>query len=118
MHGARAAAAARAMHVEEHDAIAFAERRPSMPGQRTARGIDDAGRDVPGNDRIRHAGQPAVPQVHVGAAHFGARGAQQRRAGRQIGPRNSRISIGCRGAVMTAARMRSLTRFTLSLKGC
>ena len=32
----------------------------------------DAGGDVTGNDRVRHAGQTAVPEVHVGAADLGA----------------------------------------------
>ena len=58
-----------------------------MPVQRAADRLERAGRDVPGNDRIRHAGEPSVPEVDVGAAHLRARRAQQRGAGRQIGPR-------------------------------
>ena len=80
MDRAGAAPAAGAVHVEEHDAIALAKRLAVDAAERAANRLEDAGGDVAGNDRIRHAGQAAVPQVHVGAAHFRSRGPQQRGA--------------------------------------
>ena len=85
-------------------------RRCPSSGPRIA--VERAGRDVPGDDRIRHAGQAAVPQVHIGAAHFGSRGPQQRGARRQIGTREFANLDRLRAAPgMTAARMRSLTAY-------
>ena len=75
------------MDVEEDRTIAFAKRAAVEPAQRAANRLERAGGHVAGDDRIRHAREPAVPEVHVGAAHLGARGAQQRGAGRQIGTR-------------------------------
>ena len=83
MHRAGAAPAAGAVHVEEHRAIAFAQRRAVERLDRPANRFEHAGRDVTRNNRIRHAGEPAVPEMHVGAADFRSRGAQQRCAGRQ-----------------------------------
>ena len=83
MDRAGAAAAARAMHVEEHDAIALAERRAVDAVQRPAhRRRATPAETWPGNDRIRHAGEPAVPEMHVGAADLRPRGPQQRAARR------------------------------------
>ena len=82
---AGAALPARPVHVEEHGAIAFAQHRAVEPGERPANRFEHAGRHVAGNDRIGHAGQTAVPQVHVGAADFRSRRAQQRCARRKIG---------------------------------
>ena len=81
------ASPAGAVHVEEHRAVPFAERRAVHALQRPADRREHACRDVPGNDRIRNAGQPPVPQVHVGAAHFSPLGLQQGTGSREIGPR-------------------------------
>ena len=85
VNGAGAALPARPVHVEEDGAIAFAQGRAVEPRERPANRFEHAGRDVAGNDRIGHAGQPAVPEVHVGPADLRPRRAQQRRARRKIG---------------------------------
>ena len=66
MHGAGPAAAAGAVHVEEHDAIAFPQGRAVESGERAADGVEDAGRDVARDDRIRDAGELPLPQVPLG----------------------------------------------------
>ena len=85
MHGARTASTARAVHVEEHGAVAFAQERTVDPAQRPANALEDASRDVTGDDRVRHARQPSVPQMDVGAAHLRTDRPQQRAAWRQVG---------------------------------
>ena len=80
-HRARATAAARAVNVEEHDAIAFANRGAIHAANGAAQLVGDADRDVAGNDWIRHAGEPAVPQVDVGAADLRVKRAQKRGSG-------------------------------------
>ena len=72
------------MHVEKDHAIPFVDRRAVDAGERSARRVDHAGRDVSWNDRIRHAGEPAVPEMHVGAADFGTFRAKERGANREI----------------------------------
>ena len=111
MNGARPAAAAGSMHVKEDRTIALAEMRTVDPHQGTADLVENPGRDVSRNDRIRHARQSAVPEVHVGAAHFGAYCSEQRGSVRQIGSIEFADLEGCRGPGMTAARMRSLTAY-------
>jgi hypothetical protein len=73
------------MHVKKHDAIAFMKRRAVDAGQRPAQRIDHARGDVTRNNGIRNACKPAVPEMHVGAAHFGTGGAQQSAAWWKIG---------------------------------
>ena len=120
MHGARQAAPARAMHVEERDAIAFGERPPFDVRERSANGVERAGRDVARDNRIRHARQPAVPQVHVGAADFRTRGAQQRGARRQIGTRKLRQARSAAAArfITTRRECWSAASYVTSLNGC
>ena len=79
MNGARAAVTARPVHVEEHGTIAFGEVRSVESRERPANRIEHTSRHVSGNDRIRHARQPAVPEVNIGAADFRTRGPEQRR---------------------------------------
>jgi hypothetical protein len=85
MDRAGATTPARAMHVEEDDAVPFANRRSVDAGKRPARGVHGAGRDMTGSDRVWDAGEAPVPQVHIGAADFRTRGPQQRGAARKIG---------------------------------
>ena len=84
MHGARAATPARAMHVEEHGTIPFADGRAVDARQVTARLLDHAGGDVAGNDGVRHARQPAVPEMHVSAADLRTQRAEERGPLREI----------------------------------
>ena len=86
---------------------------------RSAHALERAGADVARNDRIRHAGQAAVPEMHVGAADLGQRRAQERAAGRQIrfgklanlDRRARRRHDGSKDQGMNAARLpHSMTR--------
>ena len=72
------------MHVEEHDAVAFADRRAVDAGERSARGVDRARGDVSRDDGVRNAREAAVPEMHVGPAHLGSLGSDQCGAVRQI----------------------------------
>ncbi len=47
--------------------------------------------DVPGNDRVRHAGQPPVKEVHVGAADLARDGLEDRAAGPRLGRRDASL---------------------------
>ena len=80
MHGARATLAARAMHIEKHRTIALAQIRSVEPDYAPANRIQHTGRYVSWNYRIWDAGQAAVPQVNIGAAHLRARGTKERPA--------------------------------------
>ena len=77
---AGAAAAARAMHVEEHQAIAFDDGRAVHAAHVTTHLGGDTDRHVAGNDGERHARQASVPDVHVRAAHLRIQRAEQERA--------------------------------------
>ena len=68
------------MNVEEHDAIAFAHAGAVDARKRPPRAIEEAGGDMSWNDWVRHTGQTAVPQMHVGATDFRECCAQQTRA--------------------------------------
>ena len=72
------------MDVEEGDAIALVERRAGHISQASVDLVERAGRDVARNDRIRHARQTAVPQMHVSSTHFRQCGPEQRATRRQI----------------------------------
>jgi hypothetical protein len=74
------------MHVEERDAIAFAQIRSVEAAQRAANHVESSGCHMSRDDRVRHPGEPAVPEVHVGAADLRSDGAQQRCSGREIRP--------------------------------
>src|SRR5439155_8601676 len=54
---------------------------------RTARGGNGARRHVAGNDRVRHAGEAAMPEMDVGAADLRESRLEQDGSGRQIGAR-------------------------------
>jgi len=84
MHGARAALTARTMHIEKHRTIALAQIRSVESSDRSTNRIEHTGRHVSWNDRIWDAGQPAVPQVNIGAAHLRARGTKERSARGQV----------------------------------
>jgi hypothetical protein len=66
------------MHIEEGDAIAFAKRVAFDISERTSDPIQRACRDMAGNDRVWDARQTAMPQMHIGPAHLGQCGVQQR----------------------------------------
>ena len=53
--------------------------------QRATDRFEHAGGHVAGNDRIRNAGESAVPEVHVGAADFRPRGAEKEAPGGRSG---------------------------------
>ena len=72
------------MHVEERNAIAFGNGRAGNRACLAAQLGDTAHRHVSGNDRVRHAAQPAVEQVDIGAAHFRKRRVEQNAAGREL----------------------------------
>ena len=100
------------MHVEEHGAIAFAQRRAVDAAQAAADRFERAGRHVSGDDRIRHAGQDDRARGgHRCRTLRIARSAAAPRpsADRDAGIREPR-SAAC-GPGMTAARMRSLTAY-------
>ena len=78
MDDAGAAAAARAVDVEERDTISLFQRGSIETTQRTTNGLECAGGYVTGDDRIGHATEASVPQVYVGAADLGSFRAQQR----------------------------------------
>ena len=77
MDRARATAATGTMHVEERDSISLAQNRSVDAADWTTDLIQRAGRNMSRNDRVWHARQTAVPQMHIRAAHFGTRRAQQ-----------------------------------------
>jgi hypothetical protein len=85
MNGARPAVSTCAMHVKKDRAIALAQGVAVQTGERPPDLMKRAGRNMARNDRVRHAGQASVPQMHVGAADFRACRTQQRPTGRQIG---------------------------------
>ncbi len=85
--GAGATASAGPVHVEEHRAIAFGQSRSVEPDQRSANRLEHSRGHMSWNNRIGNAGEAPVPEVHVGPADFRSRDAQQRRARREIGPR-------------------------------
>ena len=87
MDGTGAATATRPMHIEESDAVPVFEHRAVEAAKGAPRGLEHAGRHMSRNDRVGYAAQPAVPQVNIGAAHFRALGAEQCRAGFQVGER-------------------------------
>ena len=68
------------MHIEEHGTIALAQRLAIDAAQAAANRLEGAGGNMTGDDRVGDTGQTTVPQVDIGAAHFGSRGPQQRRA--------------------------------------
>ena len=74
------------MHVEEHRAIAFAERAAVDALERSTNRVERPRRDVAGNDGIRHTGEAAMPEVDIGAAHFGARRSKKRALRGKVGP--------------------------------
>ena len=86
MNGTGTTASARAMNVEEDDAVAFTQSRSVEAFDRAAHGVDRSGRDVARDDRIGHARKTAMPQVHVRTADLGARRPQQCCAVGQIRP--------------------------------
>jgi len=59
------------MHVEEHGTVALLEGAAIQAAELAMDRFEDPARDVARNDRVGHAGQPTMPQVHVRAAHFG-----------------------------------------------
>src|SRR4030095_2989421 len=63
MNSAGATPAAGAMDIEEDDAIALPKLGTVNATKRTTHLLEHAGRDVIRNDRIRHSGEAAVPQV-------------------------------------------------------
>jgi hypothetical protein len=63
--------------VEKDEAIAFRDARAVDAAHVAANLSGHADRHVTRNDRIRHAAQPPVPHVNVGAAHFGEERAEQ-----------------------------------------
>jgi hypothetical protein len=63
--------------VEEHEAIALGDRGPVDAAHVAANLVGDADRHVARDDRKRHAREPAVPDVHVGAADLGIQRAQE-----------------------------------------
>ena len=81
---ARQASSARAMNVEEREAVTFLQGHTQHVAQRSARFVQRPRSDVPRDDRIRHTRQPPMPQMNVRPAHFGERRLQQRAARRQI----------------------------------
>ena len=87
-----------------------------MPASGPRIASSDAGRDVARDDRVRHAGKPAVPEMHVGAAHLRARRAQQRGAGRQIGTRRTRGPRQAAAGPASRRRGCGRSRCTLPLK--
>jgi hypothetical protein len=64
------AGAAHAEDVVERDEAPDLERAAVDIGERPVRLQHPPHADVPGDDRVRHAREPAVVQVHVGAAHL------------------------------------------------
>ena len=84
MHGTRAALPARAMDVEKHRAIAFAQCRSVQSIEGTANRVEHSSRHVARDDRIWDAGQAAVPEVNIRAAHFRAHGAKESGARGQV----------------------------------
>ena len=76
-----------AVHVEERDDVAFLQWHAVYVAQVAAHRRERAGGDVAGDQRVGHAGEAAVVQVHVGATHFAAVDAQQRFAGAEFGQR-------------------------------
>lgn len=77
VHGAGAASPTRAVHIEERHPIPFFERGSIQATQRPTDSLQPAGRYMAGDDRVRHAAQTSVPEVHVGATHLRAFGSQQ-----------------------------------------
>ncbi len=74
------AGAAGLVDVEEGDQVALAKGDALDVGDRSTKLFDAAHRDVSGHQRVGHAAQPPVMEVHVGAAHLAVQRAQQRRA--------------------------------------
>ncbi len=74
------AGAAGLVDVEERDEVAFAEGATLHVDDRPAHRLDAADRDMPRHERVGHAAEPPVLQVHVGAAHLAVDRAQQRGA--------------------------------------
>ncbi len=75
------------MHIEENGTIALAQRLAIDRAQAAANRLESAGRNMTRDDRVRDTRKTTVPQVDIGAAHFGSRGPQQRRAVGEIRPR-------------------------------
>lgn len=73
------------MHIKKRQAVTFPQRTTFDVIEGATRLVQCARGHMPGNDGIRHAREPTVPQVDVGAAHLGPGRAQQRTAHRQIG---------------------------------
>ena len=65
------------MHVEEHEAIAFNDGGPVRGAHVSADFVGEAYRHVTRNDRIRHARETTVPEMHVGPADLGVHRPQQ-----------------------------------------
>ena len=80
-----------------------AMRRPVDAAHVAAHLVGDADRHVARDDRIRHARQPAVPDVHVGAADLGIQRAQEHRTRLERRLRELAQLDRHRGAGMTAA---------------
>jgi hypothetical protein len=73
------------MNVEKNHAITLGQGAPIDASKRTPDGIERPRRNMPGNDRVRNAGETAVTQVHVRATDFRALGAQQRASRWKVG---------------------------------
>jgi hypothetical protein len=59
------------MHVEKRHAVAFGERLAFNVQQLSTNFAETPDRDVAGNERVRHARESPLLQVHVCAAHLG-----------------------------------------------
>ena len=73
------------MHIEERNPVAFTKRGAGHVRELAASLLQCAGRHVTGDDGIRDATQPAVPEMHVRAADLGERGFEERASNRRIG---------------------------------
>jgi hypothetical protein len=85
MNRAGATSTARAVDVEEHRPVPFPKYRAVQTDNWSPDGFEGAGGDVTRNNWIGDPRKPPVPQVHVGAAHFGTLGAEKRGAGGKFG---------------------------------
>src|SRR5258708_5897652 len=85
MDGAGTTAAARAMNVEEHDAVPLTNGKPVEPGDGPAPRIGLAGRDMSGNEGIWPATEAPMQEVHGGAAALREGRPEQHGARRQLG---------------------------------
>ena len=81
------ARAARLVHVEKRDDVTLVKRIAFNVSEGSTQLRDASHGDVTGDQRIRHAGQLAAMEMHIGATHFRKQYVEQRGAALDLGAR-------------------------------